>query len=275
MFFIVGCDVAMTDSMAYADIVLPASSHFEFDDIYGAYGHHYLQRAAPVIPHVGDSLPNTEIFRRLAAKLGFDDAAFTADDGQLIDDAINDDEPRLEGSRPSRIPLDKAIYMEVDGEDVRPFVNVFPDTPSGKIEILSADLESRYGEALPEFKPLKSDFPFYLITPSSDKRINATFGGLAMSDGLQELEMHPDDAAARQLQDGMAVRVWNDLGEVHLKLEVTDAVPPGTLYSPKGAWFRTSETGQTVSALAPNSRSDICDGACFNDARVDVSPLES
>ena len=94
-----------------------------------------------------------------------------------------------------------------------------------------------------------------------------------MSDGLQPLEMHPDDAAVRNLGNGMRVRVWNDLGEVHLELVITDAVPAGTLYSPKGAWFRTSDTGQTVSALIPGSKSDIADGACYNDARVDVSAL--
>ena len=74
--FVVGADIAMTDSMAYCDVVLPAASHFEFADVYGSYGHHYLQRAEPVIPTVGQSLPNTEIFRRLAARFGFDDPIF-------------------------------------------------------------------------------------------------------------------------------------------------------------------------------------------------------
>ncbi|HMH78473.1 MAG TPA: molybdopterin-dependent oxidoreductase, partial [Candidatus Udaeobacter sp.] len=75
--FIVGCDVVMTDSLAYADVVLPASSHFEYDDIYAAYGQHWLQRAEPVIRPQHGSLPNTEIFRRLAARFGFTDPIFT------------------------------------------------------------------------------------------------------------------------------------------------------------------------------------------------------
>jgi len=274
--FIVGCDVAMTDSMEYADIILPAATHFEFDDVYGAYGQQYLQRAQPVIPTVGDSLPNTEIFRRLAARFGYDDPAFQADDAQLMDDALDGEDPRLEGLRPSELPVDRALYMGAkgtDGDDTQPFITVFPDTPTGKIEILSDDLERRYGEGLPEFKPLHSDFPLFLVSPSSDKRINATFGGLAMSDGLEELEMHPNDAAARGLSDGMTVRAWNDLGEVHLKLLVTDAVPEGTLYSPKGAWIKTSDTGQTVSALIPATKADICEGACYNDTRVEVGTM--
>jgi anaerobic selenocysteine-containing dehydrogenase len=273
--FIVGCDIEMTDSMAYADIILPASSHFEFADLYGAYGQQYLQRADPVIPSVGDSLPNTEIFRRLSAKLGYDNPIFRADDAQLMDDAMDATDPRLKGVRPSEVPLDSAIYMEVDGEDTMPFVNVFPGTETGKVEILSDNLESLYGEGVPEFKPLESEYPFYLITPSSDKRINATFGGLKMSDEIQPLEMNPTDAAARRLTDGVTVKVWNQRGEVHLKLAITDAVPAGTLYSPKGAWFKTSATGQTVSALTPSaqSKADIAGGACYNDARVDIAPV--
>jgi len=269
--FTVGCDVAMTDSMAYADIILPASTHFEFSDVYGSYGQQYLQRAEPVIPCVGDSLPNTEIFRRLATKLGYDDPIFTVDDYQLIDEAIDGNDPRLNGIRPRDLPLDKAIYMNNGETDTMPFVNVFPTTPSGKIEILSADLEERYGQGLPGYQELESDFPLFLITPSSNRRINASFGGLKASDAIEVLEMHPDDAASRKLEDNSVIKVWNDLGHVHLKLKITDKVRTGSVYSPKGAWFKTSDTGQTLSALIPGDKADICEGACYNDARVEVT----
>lgn len=269
--FTVGCDVEMNDSMAYCDIVLPASSHFEFDDIYGAYGQTYLQRAEPVIAPVGQSLPNTEIFRRLAARFGFEGPVFTASDAQLMDDAYDGDDPRLQGHRPSRLPTDGALEMTAGGADIWPFKNVFPTTPSGKVELYSAKLEDSYGQALPDYVPLQSEFALTLITPSSDKRINATFGGLAASDGVPELEIHPDDAAARGLGDGVQVKVWNDLGVVHLVLRVSDAVRPGVVYSPKGAWFKTSDTGQTVSALAPATKADIAGGACYNDCRVEIA----
>ena len=271
--FIVGCDIEMNDSMKYADIILPACSSFEFADIYGAYGHQYLQRAEPVIPPVGESLPNTEIFRRLAAKFGYDDPMFLADDHQLMDEALDNDDPRLKGLRPSQLPVGQALYMDTDGEETMPFSNVFPSTPSGKIEIWSDDLQERFGEALPSYKPLAGDYPLFLISPSSDKRINATFGGLAMSDGTQILEMHPDDAARRELADGAVVKVWNDLGDVQLKLSITNKVPRGTLYSAKGAWLKSSDTGQTVAALIDTSKADIAEGACYNDTLVDVVAL--
>src|SRR5882762_658370 len=133
--FTVGCDVVMTDSLAYADVVLPASSHFEYPDLYAAYGQQWLQRAEPVIPPVGESLPNTEIFRRLAARFGFTDPTFTASDADLMDDAIDPTDSRMQGLRTSQIPIDRAIRMEYVREEPVLFQNVSPRTPSGKIEL--------------------------------------------------------------------------------------------------------------------------------------------
>lgn len=271
--FTVGCEVAMTDSMAYADIVLPACTHFEYADIYPAYGQQWLQRADAVIPPVGESLPNTEIFRRLAQRFGFSEALFADSDAALMDAAVDGSDPRLAGMRPSELPLDRALPMTFDGEDAVLFKNVFPATPSGKVELYSTSLEAAHGQGLPGYSPLNASYPLALITPSSDKRINATFGGLADSDGMPELEMHPDDANARGLADGATVKVWNELGEVHLLLKITDATRPGVVFSAKGVWLRTSDTGRTTNALVPNSKADICDGACYNDTRVEVASL--
>ena len=269
--FIVGSDVVMTDSLDYADVVLPACSHFEHDDLFAAYGTHWLQRAEPVIPPQGEALPNTEIFRRLAARFGFTDPAFAASDAELMDDALDGADARLDGVRPSRIPTDRAIAMTAKGEEFTLFANVFPKTPSGKVELKSTYLQNKYGAPLADYRPVESRYPLALISPASDKRITATFGGCRDSAATPPLEMHPDDAKARGLSDGDRVKVWNDLGEVHLTLEVTEEVPPGVVCSLKGAWMRTSDNGQTVSALAPSHHADISEGACYNDARVEVA----
>jgi anaerobic selenocysteine-containing dehydrogenase len=271
--FVVGCDVVMTDSLAYADVVLPASSHFEYDDIYAAYGQHWLQRAEPVIRPQHDSLPNTEIFRRLAARFGFTDPAFTASDAQLMDDAVDGADPRLGGVAPSRLPTDRATAMTVSGEPAILFKNVFPKTASGKVELVSEYLDKKYGSRLPTYRAYETPFPLILITPASDERITSTFGGLKAGDVTPPLEMHPDDARARGLADGVRVRVWNELGEVHLPLRITDEIRPGVICSLKGAWMKTSDNGQTVSALAPGHHADICGGACYNDCRVEVAAL--
>ena len=273
--FVVGSDVVMTDSLAYADVVLPACSHFEHAELFAAYGTHWLQRADRVIPPQGDALPNTEIFRRLAARFGFGDPAFRATDAELMDDALDPADARLGGKRPSAIPLDRATPMNVGGgaEEAILFKNVFPKTTSGKVELASPYLEGKYGARLPSWRPVTSSYPLMLISPASDQRITSTFGGLHVGDGPPPLEMHPDDAQARGLRDGVRVRVWNDLGEVHLPLLVTEIIPRGVVCTLKGAWMGTTDNGQTISALCPAHHADISEGACYNDARVEVAAL--
>ena len=272
--FTVACDVVMTDSVRYADVVLPACTHFEHAELYPAYGQHFLQRAEPVIPPVGEALPNTEIFRRLARRFGFTEPAMQASDAALMDDALALDDPRLQGLRPSQLPLHQALSMTFNDAEAVLFQTTLPQTPSGKIELQSSYLERAYGRPLATYQPLISSYPLSLITPSSDQRTTSTFGSLRYSDEAW-IEMHPQDAAARQLTAGMLVRVWNDLGEVHLPLRITEEVRPGVVCSYKGAWMRTSDNGQTVSALAPSHYADLCDGACYNDARVEVAAFTS
>ncbi len=268
--FITGIEVAMTDSMAYADVVLPACTHFEHADIYGAYGQQFLQRAEAVIPPVGESKPNTEIFRLLAARFGLSDPAFRDDDTRLMDAALDCGDTRMRGLRPSRIPTGEALRMEFGGAEPVLFGNVWPKTASGKVELSSQVLDERYGARLPSYRQLSSTFPLTLITPASDKRISSTFGGLHQNDAPPVLEMNPRDAQVRGLIEGSRVRVWNELGEVFLPLRVTEEVREGVVSSEKGAWLRTTVNGQTVSALAPAHKADLAGGACFNDARVEV-----
>jgi len=223
-----------------------------------------------VIAPQGESLPHTEIFRRLAARFGFTDPVFTASDAELMDDALDPADVRLGGVRPSEIPTDRAMAMTTNGEDFVLFKNVFPNTPSGKVELASSYLAEKYGARLPRYAPVTSRYPLILISPASDRMITSTFGGANGATTLP-LEMHPDDAAARGLTDGMRVKVWNDLGEVHLPLHVTETVARGVVCSLKGAWLDTSDNSQTISALCPAHHADVAEGACFNDARVEVA----
>ena len=272
--FTVGIDVTMTESMAHCDVVLPAATHFEYADLYAAYGHHWLQRAQAVIAPLGESLPNTEIFRRLAARFGFDEACFKASDEELMDDAIDPADPRLRGMRPSQIPTDSALQMTgPDGKPLVLFDNVIPATPSGRIELKSESLARRWGAAalMPSWHERPGAYPLMLISPASDKRITSTLGDLPASRKAPRLLMNPRDAERRGLVHGGEIRVWNELGEVILPLDITDDVPPGVVASEKGSWLSTSRTGQTISALvSADMRADLAEGACFNDTLVDV-----
>lgn len=273
--FVTGIDVVMTDSMRFCDVVLPAASHFEFDDIYGAYGHSYLQRAEPVIPRVGKSLPNTEIFRRLAGHFGMDDPIFKDDDRALMEAAVDGMDNRLPDGRISDLPTDQAFLIKAGpSEEVLMCNTVKPQTPSGKIELFSQELEDKYGFGTPRYEPAEKDRPFTVISPSSSKRTNATFGGHPASKDAEVVEIHPDDAAKHGAQNGSLVKLANDKGEVILKASVTEAVRRGVLYTPKGTWLRTSDTGQTVNSLiSADIKADIVGGACYNETFVDIEPL--
>src|SRR5262249_34149475 len=145
---------------------------------YGSYGHTHLQRAEPAIPPVGEALPNTEIFRRLAARFGFGDPIFRESDAELMDAAIDPDDPRLKGRRPSEIPLESSIDMAtIGGREAIMCDTIVPATPSGKIELFSQDLEDRFGFGVPRYVAPRRRLPFLLVSPSSSKRTNTTFGG--------------------------------------------------------------------------------------------------
>ena len=191
-----------------------------------------------------------------------------------MDDAVDAADPRLGGARPSRISTRRGLLMTgADGKPLSLFDNVFPATPSGKVELKSEALAARWGAAalLPEWRRSAEAYPLMLISPSSDRRISSTLGHLEGSRKMPALLMNPADAMSRKLGHGGGVRVWNDRGEVVLRLEVSDAVPPGVVASEKGAWLRTSGTGQTISALVSSDlKADLAEGACFNDTAVEV-----
>ena len=273
--FAVGIELTMTESMSHCDVVLPAATHFEYAELYASYGHHWLQRAEPVIPPVGESLPNTEIFRRLAARFGFTEPCFTATDEELMDDAI--DMP-IPGS---------AASGRAGSRRARPFrwrdrtagrwssSTIFSRPPLPARSSSNPKHWPRGGVRRP-YCPVgaseEASYPLLLISPASDKRISSTLGDLAGSRKAPPLLMNPKDAAQRGLGTGNEVRLWNDRGEVFLGLEVTDNVPPGVVASEKGAWLMTSRTGQTISALvSADLKADLAEGACFNDTPVEVS----
>ncbi len=162
-----------------------------------------------------------------------------------------------------------------DGRNLTLFDTVRPATPSGKIELVSDVLATRWGvhARIPAFRPSRSPDSLALISPASDKRISSTLLGAGGAAGeTPPLLMHPIDAAARGLGDATHVRVWNELGAVVLPLRITDAVAPGVVASEKGAWLATSPTGQTISALvSADDRADLAEGACYNDTAVEVA----
>ena len=262
--FIVGCDLTMTDSMKYADIILPAASHFEHDDVYAAYGHSNIQRAHAVIDPIGKALPNTEIFRRLSQYFGFNDNAFKDSDEDLLEQAFD------LSQRHQKTIKDLAeddIISTLDAEHIW-----LSDMPKDyKITFYNQALQQQYGYGLPRYKDINRPLPYQLITAASPQRTNGFFGAEAGSMALQQVEINPSDAKELGIETGQIVKLSNHKGNVILKAKVTEDIAKGVLSTDKGAWCQSSPTGQSANALIDNqSRTDIGDGAAYYDTFVDI-----
>ncbi len=153
------------------------------------------------------------------------------------------------------------------------FVDVFPLTADGKVDLfpLALDAEAPAGLYGYQPDPATEQFPLALISPASEKTISSTLGELRERPGM--LHMNPADAAARSLSTDDPVRVFNDLGEVQCPVAVDPSVRRGTVSLAKGLWRRSTYNGSTSNALVPDALTDLGGGACFNDARVQVALL--
>jgi anaerobic selenocysteine-containing dehydrogenase len=153
------------------------------------------------------------------------------------------------------------------------FVDVFPRTPDRKIRLVPEELDREAAEGLYAYRaePATRAFPLALISPATDRTISSTLGELY---GEQvPLELNPSDAAARGIQDGSPVRVWNEHGEVRCLARASASLKAGVALLPKGLWRHHTLSGTTANALVPDTLSDLGGGACFNDARVEVERL--
>lgn len=266
--FTVVFDQVLTDTAAYADVVLPATTFLEHYDFAKAYGPMALQVVRPVIDQVGESRPNGDVFAELADRLGLAQDSDGATEVEQLLEVLNELPPDIGA------PL-REQWTAVPPWDGRPvqFVDVRPQTADARVHLWSdaRDAEAPAGLYGYQADPATDAFPLALISPATERTISSTLGELPRPDVV--LEMHPTDARARALEDGDRARVFNALGEVHCRIRVTPLVRPGTVAYPKGVWRRHALNGLTANALVPDTLTDLGGGACFNDARVQVARL--
>ncbi len=266
--FTVVFDQVFTDTSLYADVVLPATTFLEAYDVARAYGPLSLQLVQPVVDSVGEARPNSQVFGDLltACHLDGDDEP----QGEL--DVLMHVLDGLGGNAADQLRESRLAVPECGRTPIQ-FKDVFPATPDGRIDLFPAGLAAQTGGQLYVFAPdpATERYPLALISPASDKTISSTLGELSRPE--VRLLMHPTDASARDLEDGDVVRIANDLGDVHCPVSVAPAVRPGTVVLPKGLWRRNTRNGSTATALVADTLTDFAGGACFNDARVEVTLL--
>ncbi len=272
-----------TDTADFADYLLPATTQLEHWDILKPYGHLYLALNRPAIAPLGQSLPNSEIFRRLAHGLGFHDDAFTQDDVTILQTFIAaQTHPTLSGITWERLLNEGFVRLNLP-DPFLPFAHGFP-THDGKCQLYSQSMADDGYDPLPTWTPpqwMSATDPTHslvLISPPAHNFLNTTFANLERFRHREREPMvwiHPQDATKHQIHDGELVKLTNAQGEVLLTARITEDISPGVLLAPTIWWAKLSPGGRNVNALTPQHETDMGGSPIFYDVRVSISRASS
>jgi anaerobic selenocysteine-containing dehydrogenase len=295
----------ITDTARYADIVLPATTQVEQYDIMFSWGHFYLALNPPAIKPQGEAVPNTELFRRLAAAMGFDDPHFKRSDEQMALEAMDWSSPAMAGITMEELTQRGFARLKVGTPDTyAPHANGNFPTPSGKVE-LKASMAAAGSFVLPLFRQGSNEFqdgtpvdpvpcyippqesrdtnatlgqkyPLNILSPKNHAFLNSGYGNIARQlghAGEQYIVMHPTDARARGIAEGERVEVFNDRGRFHAELQVSDEVREGVIVAPLGYWASNSANGRSVNAVNSSRYADLGRAPTFSDTLVEVRAL--
>jgi anaerobic selenocysteine-containing dehydrogenase len=274
----------LTDTARHADYVLPATTQVEHLDLLWSWGHDYLTLNQPAIEPVGEAIPNTELFRRLAAAMGFEEEYFNDSDLDLVRLALTSDHPNLAGITYQSLVRDGWARLRLP-EGWLPFAEGGFPTPSGRCELYSEQMASWGMDPLPGFVPspesaagnpeLAARYPLSLVTGKSALHfLNSSYGGLERHRRAEvepRLDLAAEDAARRGIADGEMVTVHNDRGRVTLRVRVGDRVRQGVCAMPSGWWASLSPGGSSANALTHDGLADLGGGGDFHDTLVEVS----
>ncbi len=276
----------LTDTAMYADVVLPATTQLEHWDVHLAYGHYYVSLNQPSIEPVGAALPNSEIFRRLAAACGFTEPCFADTDETMIRQALASGHVHMEGITFERLLAQGWARLNLP-TPWAPYAEGGFATPSGKCEFVSARLAAQGLDPVPQYLPpresrerdpsLASRYPLTLLSPPAHQFLNSTFvnvDSLRRKAGAPTLRIHPDDAALRGIANGLTVRCFNDRGAFRAAAVVTAEVKRGVVQAPSIWWGRFSGDGMNANETTSVAVTDMGGGATFYDNLVEVAPAD-
>jgi anaerobic selenocysteine-containing dehydrogenase len=265
--FTVVFDQVMTDSARFADVLLPATTFLEHDDLTRGYGAMVAHRIRPVLPAVGRARPNWMVFEALCERLGLDEPSDPRGPEALADAILGATE---DGRAVAEALRHAGITAPPLGAEPVQMRDVWPRHEDRRIHLCPPELDAEAPAGLYGYQadPGGPHHPLALISPATRHTISSTFGQLRREPAM--VVLHPDDAASRGIGSGDPVRVFNELGTVECQARVSDEVRPGVAVLPKGLWSHHTRNGATANALAPDALSDLGGGATFNDARVQV-----
>jgi len=257
--------------------VLPATSQIEHLDLSPAWGHLYLALNRPAIAPRGESVSNTELFRRLARALGRTEPWLFESDESMLRAALASGHPWLEGITFERLWEEGYARLNAP-DDWRPFANGGFATRSGKAELYSDPLLEQGHDPLPWSGEIRVGDGLQLITGKTLHFLNSGYSNMdrhRRRAGELFIDIHPDDARTRGVTTGDAVRVWNERGEVRAVCSVSDRVRPGVAWMPFGGSVDAGGTRRAVNVLTAEEPTDWGGGSGFYDAFVEVARVAS
>ena len=298
--FFVTAEHFVTDTAAYADIILPATMAGEHDDMMFSWGHFYLTINEKAIEPRGEAKSNAEIFRLLAAAFGFDDPQFKMSDIKLAEHFVKWNAPQMAGIDMEYFRHHGYFHLAVGTPDDRlPHANGNFPTPSGKVEFLVRDAKNFVASAfrmgyedmqsgepvdpLPGYVPpresaatnpkLAETYPLNIVSPKSHGFLNSCYANephKIKGQGEQFVMISPKDAAARSIREGDPVRVYNDRGDFEGLARVTDDVREGVIVATLGYWRSLNRSDGSVNSISSAEFCGLGRAPTFSDNLVQV-----
>lgn len=272
-----------TDTAMYADVLLPATTQLEHFDLHGSYGHLYVQTNEPAIQPLGEAKSNTDVFRLLAAKMGFEPEVFQVSDEELVRESLHGANGAFKNITFERLGQGGPVRLGLP-KDYAPFAEGNFPTSSRKCELYSPRLAAQGLDPLPCYTPphedpqtrpdLAAKYPLQMLSPPKPAFLNSTFvniDSLRREAGEPTVEIHPADAASRNIQPGQWTRVFNDRGSYRARALVGESVRPGVVVCLGVYWNRYMRDGSNVNATTSTALTDFGGGATFFDNLVEVA----
>jgi anaerobic selenocysteine-containing dehydrogenase len=274
-----------TDTADYADILLPATTQLEHVDIHATYGHLYMMANNAAIAPLGEAKPNTEIFRLLAARMGFDDACFKESDDAIAAQAFNKSDARA--IHFDWESLKQKGWQKLNTPDA-PFADGGFPTPSGKCEFYSERMKADGFDPLPTYiapyeslatnQELGKRYPLAMISPPARNFLNSTFvnvQSLRNTEGEPHLDIHPIDAGKRGIENSDQVRIYNERGSFVAKARVTDRARQGLVVGLSIWWKKFAADGKNANEVTSQRLTDMGNAPTFYDVLVQVEKVKS
>jgi anaerobic selenocysteine-containing dehydrogenase len=270
--FTVVHDPFLSVTATYADIVLPAATYLETEDLYRAYGTYYLQYAPAAVAPQGEAWPNSRLAQELARRMGLDDPVFAMTPAEIAGRMLHGARGTAAGLDPEHIRAAGPINIAPPGpQEFR--------TPSRRLEFYSEELAAQGLPPMPDWQPDPEEerqaarWPLRLLTAPGYFQSHTAFSGVSFlrrREGEPCCVLHPEDARARGLADGDRVRLYNDRGSIALTLKVSDEINEGVVLVPGQRPDGETLSG-TVNMLCADRYTDIGEGATYQSTWLDIA----